>query len=154
MATALDGVGTENEIVASNRNVYGEQHGDGQMVRFPTNQRNLFSHCSMGCFKPKVYRIAFVFEQRSSFISTHFIGSQDNFKHIQDTFTLSFTDDHSLSRCALRQVQLFFAKVMRCATESEVKALFSKFGTVMEVNLFRAFQGAPTTKVQGRVVEM
>jgi len=41
---------------------------------------------------------------------------------------------------------LFFAKVLRSATEDEVKELFTRFGTVYDVNLFRAFQGAPTTK--------
>jgi len=44
-------------------------------------------------------------------------------------------------------VQLFFAKVLRSATEDEVRVLFSGFGKVYDVNLFRAFQGAPTTKV-------
>lgn len=44
-------------------------------------------------------------------------------------------------------LQLFFAKVLRSATEEEVKGLFNKFGKVYDVNLFRAFQGAPTTKV-------
>jgi hypothetical protein len=43
--------------------------------------------------------------------------------------------------------QVFFAKVIRTATEDDVKVLFSQFGTVLEVSLFRAFQGAPTTKV-------
>jgi hypothetical protein len=37
--------------------------------------------------------------------------------------------------------------VLRSATEEEVKTLFSRFGKVYDVNLFRAFQGAPTTKV-------
>jgi hypothetical protein len=37
-------------------------------------------------------------------------------------------------------VQLFFAKVLRSASEDEVSALFNKFGRVIEVNLFRAFQ--------------
>jgi len=46
---------------------------------------------------------------------------------------------------------LFFAKVLRSATEEEVKALFNKFGKVYDVNLFRAFQGAPTTKGCGLV---
>jgi hypothetical protein len=46
-------------------------------------------------------------------------------------------------------LQLFFAKVLRSATEEEVKTLFSRFGKVYDVNLFRAFQGAPTTKVSG-----
>lgn len=48
-------------------------------------------------------------------------------------------------------LQLFFAKVLRSATEEEVKALFAKFGRVYDVNLFRAFQGAPTTKGCGLV---
>ena len=47
----------------------------------------------------------------------------------------------------LLTVQLFFAKVLRSAAEGEVKALFAPFGRVYDVNLFRAFQGAPTTKV-------
>mmetsp|Transcript_31833 Transcript_31833/g.70722 ORF Transcript_31833/g.70722 Transcript_31833/m.70722 type:complete len:496 (-) Transcript_31833:2249-3736(-) len=46
---------------------------------------------------------------------------------------------------------LFFAKVLRSASEDEVKALFSRYGTVFDVNLFRAFQGAPTTKGCGLV---
>ena len=44
-------------------------------------------------------------------------------------------------------LQLFFAKVLRTAGEEEVRSLFSQFGKVFDVNLFRAFQGAPTTKV-------
>lgn len=44
-------------------------------------------------------------------------------------------------------LQLFFAKVLRSATEDEVRVLFSGLGKVYDVNLFRAFQGAPTTKV-------
>ncbi len=44
--------------------------------------------------------------------------------------------------------QLFFAKVLRSANEEDVKRVFSQFGgKVYDVNLFRAFQGAPTTKV-------
>lgn len=46
------------------------------------------------------------------------------------------------------RVQLFFAKVLRSANEDEVRVLFCKFGKVLDVNLFRAFQGAPTTKVR------
>ncbi|WIA44418.1 hypothetical protein OEZ86_007184 [Tetradesmus obliquus] len=46
---------------------------------------------------------------------------------------------------------LFFAKVLRSAGEEEVKALFARYGRVVEVNLFRAFQGAPTTKGCGLV---
>jgi len=46
---------------------------------------------------------------------------------------------------------LFFAKVLRSATEEEVRMLFSGFGKVYDVNLFRAFQGAPTTKGCGLV---
>lgn len=46
---------------------------------------------------------------------------------------------------------LFFAKVLRSATEEEVKGLFGQFGKVYDVNLFRAFQGAPTTKGCGLV---
>lgn len=41
---------------------------------------------------------------------------------------------------------LFFAKVLRTATEEEVKTLLAQYGRVYDVNLFRAFQGAPTTK--------
>lgn len=37
-------------------------------------------------------------------------------------------------------LQLFFAKVLRSATEEEVKELFCHYGRVVEVNLFRAFQ--------------
>ncbi|KAG2455141.1 hypothetical protein HYH02_000960 [Chlamydomonas schloesseri] len=47
--------------------------------------------------------------------------------------------------------QLFFAKVLRSATEEEVRRLFGQFGKVTDVNLFRAFQGAPTTKGCGLV---
>eukprot|EP00775_Hariotina_reticulata_P001643 gene1644-1985_t len=46
---------------------------------------------------------------------------------------------------------LFFAKVLRSASEDEVRALFQQYGRVVEVNLFRAFQGAPTTKGCGLV---
>ncbi len=50
--------------------------------------------------------------------------------------------------CVLRTFsQLFFAKVLRSANEEDVKRLFSQYGKVYDVNLFRAFQGAPTTKV-------
>lgn len=35
---------------------------------------------------------------------------------------------------------VFFARVLRSATEESVRALFSKFGNVVDVNLFRAFQ--------------
>jgi hypothetical protein len=45
-------------------------------------------------------------------------------------------------------LQLFFARVLRSATEEGVRALFARFGKVYEVNLFRAFQGAPTTRVK------
>lgn len=47
-------------------------------------------------------------------------------------------------------MQLFFAKVLRSANEDEVRSLFNKFGRVIEVNLFRAFQvrqGCPWTGV-------
>ncbi|KIZ04483.1 CUG-BP- and ETR-3-like factor 4 [Monoraphidium neglectum] len=46
---------------------------------------------------------------------------------------------------------LFFAKVLRSSTEDEVRALFGRYGRVFEVNLFRAFQGAPTSKGCGLV---
>jgi hypothetical protein len=46
---------------------------------------------------------------------------------------------HSFLLC-LPSLQLFFAKVLRSANEDEVKALFARYGRVMEVNLFRAFQ--------------
>ncbi|GAX72674.1 hypothetical protein CEUSTIGMA_g130.t1 [Chlamydomonas eustigma] len=46
---------------------------------------------------------------------------------------------------------VFFAKVLRSATEEEVKSLFSTYGKVYDVNLFRAFQGASTTKGCGLV---
>lgn len=42
---------------------------------------------------------------------------------------------------------LFFAKVLRTATEEDVRNLFSKYGGVEDINLFRAFKGAPTNKV-------
>jgi hypothetical protein len=44
-------------------------------------------------------------------------------------------------------LQLFFARVQRSASEEEVKTLFSHFGRVYDVVLFRAFQGAPTSRV-------
>jgi CUG-BP- and ETR3-like factor len=37
--------------------------------------------------------------------------------------------------------------VLRPATEDKIKELFGTFGNVYDVNLFRAFQGAPTSKV-------
>lgn len=43
-------------------------------------------------------------------------------------------------RSRVAHVQLFFAKVLRSANEDEVRGLFSRFGRVIEVNLFRAFQ--------------
>lgn len=46
---------------------------------------------------------------------------------------------------------LFFAKILRTAKEDEVKAVFARFGSVHDVNLFRPFQGAPTTKGCGLV---
>uniref|UniRef100_A0A7R9VPJ1 RRM domain-containing protein n=1 Tax=Chlamydomonas euryale TaxID=1486919 RepID=A0A7R9VPJ1_9CHLO len=46
---------------------------------------------------------------------------------------------------------LFFAKVLRPAAEDEIKDLFSAYGQVYDVNLFRAFQGAPTSKGCGLV---
>jgi hypothetical protein len=52
--------------------------------------------------------------------------------------------------CCFR-AQLFFAKVLRSATEDDVRRLFSKYGRVHDVNLFRAFQGAPTTKASEHV---
>lgn len=42
---------------------------------------------------------------------------------------------------------LFFAKVLRSATEDDIRDLFAQFGKVFDVNVFRAFQGALTTKV-------
>jgi RNA recognition motif-containing protein len=42
--------------------------------------------------------------------------------------------------CVSPAVQLFFAKVLRTATEEDVRQLFSQFGPVCEVNMFRAFQ--------------
>ena len=41
--------------------------------------------------------------------------------------------------------------MLRSAGEDEVRALFGRFGRVHDVNLFRAFQGAPTTKGCGLV---
>lgn len=46
---------------------------------------------------------------------------------------------------------LFFAKVLRSATEDDIRELFSQFGKVFDVNVFRAFQGALTTKGCGLV---
>lgn len=46
---------------------------------------------------------------------------------------------------------LFFAKILRTAKEDEVKAVFAQYGSVHDVNLFRPFQGAPTTKGCGLV---
>lgn len=46
--------------------------------------------------------------------------------------------------------QLFFAKVLRSTTEDQVRQLFGQFGKVQDINMFRAFQGAPTTKVRWR----
>jgi RNA recognition motif-containing protein len=46
---------------------------------------------------------------------------------------------------------LFFAKIARTANEDDVSALFSRHGRVDDVNLFRAFQGAPTTKGCGLI---
>ena len=48
-------------------------------------------------------------------------------------------------------LQLFFAKVLRSASEDDVKALFSRYGSVHGINLFRAFQGAPTSKGCGLI---
>jgi hypothetical protein len=42
--------------------------------------------------------------------------------------------------CLCSAAQLFFAKVLRSANEEQVWQLFNKFGRVIEVNLFRAFQ--------------
>jgi hypothetical protein len=44
---------------------------------------------------------------------------------------------------------VFFARVLRSATEDSVRALFSRFGRVVEVNLFRAFQVCRQALVQG-----
>ncbi|GLC35971.1 hypothetical protein PLESTB_000524800 [Pleodorina starrii] len=75
---------------------------------------------------------------------------------LEDQFTT-----HDAGTCVPRSVlddpanqdnrQLFFAKVLRSATEEEVRRLFGQFGKVTDVNLFRAFQGAPTTKGCGLV---
>jgi CUG-BP- and ETR3-like factor len=46
---------------------------------------------------------------------------------------------------------VFFARVLRSATEDAVRALFARYGKVADINLFRAFQGAPTTKGCGLV---
>jgi hypothetical protein len=40
--------------------------------------------------------------------------------------------------------------VPRTAAEEDIIALFGKYGDVCNVNLFRAFLGAPTSKVSGR----
>jgi hypothetical protein len=50
-------------------------------------------------------------------------------------------------------LQLFFARVLRSVSEEEVKALFAQFGTVYDVILFRAFQGAPTSRVSTFLIE-
>jgi hypothetical protein len=47
-------------------------------------------------------------------------------------------------------MQLFFARALRSVSEEEVKALFAQFGQVFDVVLFRAFQGAPTSRVSRR----
>jgi hypothetical protein len=47
-----------------------------------------------------------------------------------------------------RSPQLFFAKVPRTAAEEDIIALFGQYGDVCNVNLFRAFLGAPTSKVR------
>jgi hypothetical protein len=52
--------------------------------------------------------------------------------------------------CPLTPLQIFFAKVPRTISEEELVALFGRYGTVAGINLFRAFLGAPTTKVSGR----
>jgi len=46
---------------------------------------------------------------------------------------------------------LFFAKVLRTAQEHEVRALFSKYGSVHDVNMFRPFLNASITKGCGLV---
>lgn len=46
---------------------------------------------------------------------------------------------------------VFFARVLRSADEGSVRDLFLAFGRVVDVNLFRVFQGAPTTKGCGLV---
>eukprot|EP00803_Ostreobium_quekettii_P005787 evm.model.scf_971.4 EVM.evm.TU.scf_971.4 scf_971:48875-55971(+) len=46
---------------------------------------------------------------------------------------------------------LFFAKVLRTAQEHEVRALFSKYGSVHDVNMFRQFLNASITKGCGLV---
>ncbi|KXZ43600.1 hypothetical protein GPECTOR_86g394 [Gonium pectorale] len=49
---------------------------------------------------------------------------------------------------------LFFAKVLRSTTEDDVRRLFTRFGKVHDVNLFRAFQGAPTTKAVAAIAAL
>jgi len=44
-------------------------------------------------------------------------------------------------------MQLFFAKVPSAATVEEVTELFSKYGAVSDLNLFRAWAGAKNSKV-------
>jgi hypothetical protein len=59
------------------------------------------------------------------------------------------------ARCPARALQtLFFAKVLRSATEEQVRALFAQYGVVKELKLFRAFKGAPTNKVGGPLLLM
>ncbi|KAI8465632.1 MAG: hypothetical protein J3K34DRAFT_487277 [Monoraphidium minutum] len=52
---------------------------------------------------------------------------------------------------SMEKRMLFFAKVLRTASEDDVRGLFSRYGRVFELNIFRAFQGAPTTKGCGLV---
>lgn len=45
-------------------------------------------------------------------------------------------------------MQLFFAKVPPSASTAEVRQVFERFGQVQEVNLFRAWAGAKSSKVK------
>jgi hypothetical protein len=55
---------------------------------------------------------------------------------------------HHLSHTPL---QLFFAKVPRTVGKLEIHAVFSRYGDVRGINLFRAFRGAPTCKGCGLI---
>ncbi len=49
-----------------------------------------------------------------------------------------------------RPVQLFFAKASKAAGEDEIKAIFSEYGTVLDVIIFQSAQGSMTSKVSRR----
>jgi hypothetical protein len=47
-------------------------------------------------------------------------------------------------------LQLFFAKIPPSVSSGEVESLFKAFGEVVEVNLFKAWAGAKSSKVGAR----